>query len=73
MEMSIMRFVRQVTDFDADTTRAMGEAFDTACLEKSEQSDFARELMALRIIEAARKGERDPEFLKRAALITFER
>jgi hypothetical protein len=73
MAMSIMRFVRRATDFNAETTRAMGEAFDAACLEKSEQSDIARELIALRIIEAAKKGERDPEFLKRAALITFER
>ena len=44
----------------------MGEAFDAACLEKSEQSDIARKLIALQIIEAAKKGERDPEFLKRA-------
>jgi hypothetical protein len=71
--MSILRFIRQETAFDDATTLAMGEAFDAACLEKSDQSDIARELIALRIIEAARKGQRDPELLKRAALITFER
>ena len=66
-----MRFVRQAIDFDDTTTRVMGEAFDAACAEKTEQS--AQELIALRIIEAVRKGVRDPEALKRAALITFER
>jgi hypothetical protein len=71
--MSILRFIRQGIDFDDATTRAMGEAFDAACAEKTEKSDSARELIALRIIEAVRKGERDPQILKRAALITFER
>ena len=71
--MSITHFIRGRADFDDETTRAMGEAFDAACLEKSPQSETARELIALRIIEAARKGQRDPELLKRAALITFER
>lgn len=71
--MSIIRFIRQRADFDDATTRAMGEAFDAACAEKSEQTDTARELIALRIIEAAKKGQRDPAILKRAALITFER
>ena len=71
--MSIARFIRKKTDFDDQTTRAMGEAFDAACAEKSEQSDIARELIALRIIEAVKNGERNPELLKRAALITFER
>jgi hypothetical protein len=70
--MSILRFIRQGIDFDDATTRAMSEAFDAACAEKTEQSDTARELIALRIIEAAKKGQRDPELLKRAALITFE-
>jgi hypothetical protein len=70
--MSIILFIRQRTDFDDETTRAMGEAFDATCLEESPQSETARELIALRIIEAVRKGERNPDLLKRAALITFE-
>ena len=71
--MSIIQFVRKKTDFDKDTMFAMGVAFDAACAEKHKQSDVARELIALQIIEAAKKGERDPKLLKRAALITFER
>ena len=71
--MSIIQFVRKKTDFDEETMFAMGVAFDAACAEKREQSDVARELIALQIIEAAKKGERDPKLLKRAALITFER
>jgi hypothetical protein len=51
--MSIIHFIRQRADFDDETTRAMGKAFDAACLEKSPQSDIARELIALRIIEAS--------------------
>jgi hypothetical protein len=56
--------------FDADATRAMGEAFDAACLELHDKGQpvLVREVLAKRIIAAAEKGERDPAILCDAAL-----
>ena len=65
---SILPFVRVVFD-DADT-RVMGEAFDAACEEVRDtgQPPLVREVMAKRIIDAARSGERDVNRLREAAL-----
>ena len=51
--------------FDESATRAMGEAFDAACaeLQDSNLSELVREIIAERIIEAAKRGERDPQRL----------
>jgi hypothetical protein len=51
--------------FDHNATRAMGKAFDRAChsLHDIGQPDLVREIIAKRIIEAARDGERDPDQL----------
>jgi hypothetical protein len=51
--------------FDQDATRAMGEAFDRAChsLHDIGQPDLVREIIAKRIIEVSRNGERDPDEL----------
>jgi hypothetical protein len=48
--------------FDDEAVRAMGAAFDQACrsLRHFAHLDRVRELVAKRIIEAAKKGERDP-------------
>jgi hypothetical protein len=56
--------------FDTDATRVMGEAFDHAChfLHDVGQPDLVREIIAKRIIEAARNGERDPDELCARAL-----
>jgi hypothetical protein len=66
---SILPFWPRVVFDDADT-RIMGEAFDAACEELRDtwQSSRARELMAKRIIDAARAGERDVDRLRDAAL-----
>lgn len=64
------QILRFITPFDASTfdvfaTRVMDEAFDTACaeLQDSNLSELVRETIAGRIIEAARRGERDPKRL----------
>jgi hypothetical protein len=51
----------------------MGEAFDAACagLQDGGQPDLVREIIAKRIIEAAKKGERDPVRLRNAGLATL--
>jgi len=56
--------------FDYDLTRAMGEAFERACrsLHDLGQPDLVRDIIARRIIEVARRGERDPDELCARAL-----
>lgn len=65
----ILPFVPRVVFDDADT-RIMGEAFDAACKEArhTAQPPLVREVMAKRIIDAARAGERDVNRLRDAAL-----
>ena len=52
----------QDVSFDDEATLAMGAAFDQACksLPSSGRNGAARELIAKRIIAAAKHGERDP-------------
>ena len=63
----ILRFLTptELSAFDEFATRVMGEAFDTACaeLQDGNLSELVREIIAGRIIEAARRGERDPKRL----------
>jgi hypothetical protein len=53
-----------------EATRIMGEAFDAACkgLRDTGQPALVREIIARRIIKAAKKGERDPVRLRKAGL-----
>jgi hypothetical protein len=63
---TILQFVRaDASAFDEPTTRAMGEAFDAACAELQDNnlSKLVREMIAGKIIEAAKLGERDPQRL----------
>ena len=59
---SILPFARNKSDFDDEATRIMGEAFDAACkgLRDTGQPTLVHEIIAKRIIKAAKKGERDP-------------
>ncbi len=56
--------------FDDKATLAMGLAFDQACESVGDigRSRAGREIIAKRIIEAAKNGERNPVLLHRAAL-----
>jgi len=56
--------------FDPETVAAMTEAFDAACkeLQGADQPEVMREVIAGRIVAAARLGERDPARLLEAAL-----
>ena len=50
--------------FDPDALRAMSTALEDVCrMLKVDHDQGAREVMAVRIIELARRGERDPERL----------
>jgi hypothetical protein len=59
--------------FDDHATKVMGEAFDAACkdLHDTGQPSIVYEVVATRIIEAAKSGERDPERLRDWALTAF--
>jgi hypothetical protein len=67
---TVLPFVRNISDFDDEETRLMGEAFDVACkdLHDTGLHDLLREVIAKRIIKAAMKGERDPARLRAAGL-----
>jgi hypothetical protein len=56
--------------FEPETIAAMSEAFEAACKELNDagQPQIARDVIAGRIIAAARIGERDPVRLRAAAL-----
>jgi hypothetical protein len=61
---SIIPFL-QDDAFDPDALRAMATALDEVCRTLRLNGDQrAREIMAVRIIELARRGERDPERLR---------
>jgi hypothetical protein len=59
---TILPFIRARADFDDETTRLMGEAFDAAraSLDGQDEPELFYEIIAARIVEAAKKGERDP-------------
>jgi hypothetical protein len=59
---SILPFIHARADFDDETTRLMGEAFDAAraSLDGQDEPELFYEIIATRIVAAARKGERDP-------------
>jgi hypothetical protein len=68
---SILPFIaRSGAVFNDIATQIMGEAFDAACKELHDRGQPAvvYEVIAKRIIEAARKGERDPGRLRNAGL-----
>jgi hypothetical protein len=59
--------------FDDAATSAMGQAFDKACksLRNLGSACEVREIIAKRIIVAAKNGERDPTRLREHALVPF--
>ena len=66
----ILSFIRPEDAFDDPATRSMGFAFDAACtvFEDAHLTDLAREIIAQRIIAAAKRGERNPARLCRIAV-----
>jgi hypothetical protein len=70
---SILTFVPKIV-FDDTTTRIMSAAFEAACKELHDtgQPLVVQEVMAERIIDAARLGERDLIRLRDAALTALD-
>jgi hypothetical protein len=69
----ILQFIRPDNSYDPETLEALGKAYDRALasLHDAGQPHVVREVIAKRIIEAARKGERDPAKLCAVALAAF--
>ena len=68
---SILPFIRRTgVVFDDSVTQIIGEAYDTACqeLRDAERPPIAYEIIAKRIIDVARSGERDPVRLRKSGL-----
>jgi hypothetical protein len=67
---STLPFIRKRGDFDDTLTKLMGEVFEAVCNELHDkgQPPIVQEILAKRIIEAVRRGERDPKRLRDAAL-----
>jgi hypothetical protein len=68
---SILPFIRKAgTVFDDRVTAIMGEAFDSACKELHDtgQPPIVYEVIAKRIIDAVRGGERDVMRLRNVGL-----
>ena len=59
--------------FDPETKRIMGLAFEMSrlVLGLADRGDIATELIAKRIIELAKAGERNPDFLCESAVKEF--
>ena len=67
---TILPFLKDQSVFEPETTHAMSMAFDEVCraLKLSDTAARQRETVALRIIEWARRGERDPARLRERVL-----
>ena len=71
---SILLFIRKAgTVFDDQATQIIGEAFDSACeeLHDTGQLSIVYEIIAKRIIDAAKAGERDLVRLRNAGLMAL--
>lgn len=69
----ILEFLRPADSFDPEALEALGKAYDMAlaALHDAGQPDVVREVIARRIIKAAKKGDRDPAKLCAVALSAF--
>ena len=71
---SILLFIRKAgTVFDDQATQIIGEAFDSACKELHDtgQPSIVYEIIAKRIIDAAKAGERGLVRLRNAGLMAL--
>ena len=71
---SILPFIRNGgIVFDDQVTQILGEAFDSACKELHDkgQPSIVYEVIAKRIMDAAKTGERDPVRLRNTGLAAF--
>jgi len=70
--MPISPYLDGVDNFDAETKRVMGVAFEMArAAVARDWGDYANATLAKRIVELAKTGKRSPDLLCEYALSTF--
>jgi hypothetical protein len=62
--MAIRQFLREGGVFEPDDIKAMSLAFEDVCKVLELKDPVSREVMAVRIIELARSGEKSPTKLR---------
>ena len=62
--MPIKQFLREGGVFEPNDIKAMSMAFEDVCKALDLRDPMSREVMAVRIIELARQGERSPTRLR---------
>lgn len=67
---TILYFLKDPGVFEPEVTRAMSAAFDDVCraLDLAVDDTRGREAVAVRVIELARRGERNPDKLRQRVL-----
>jgi hypothetical protein len=67
---TILYFLKDPGVFEPEVTHAMSTAFDDVCraLDLGAGDSRGREAVAVRVIELARRGERNPEMLRQRVL-----
>ena len=71
--MAIYRLLRTDVSFDQEAIDAMHSAYEQACTELGVKTkdDRVTELVAIKIIEAARSGVRNPAIMRQGALLAL--
>jgi urease gamma subunit len=68
-----LRFIKAAASFDPEAIRVMGLAYEQACASLDSDDPAARELIAKRIVEAARRGERNVASLAKYGIAQLKR
>jgi len=72
--MAIYRLLRKDVSFDPEAIEAMHSAYEQVCAELGltvKNDDRVTELVAMKIIEAAKTGEHDPATMRLSALFAL--
>jgi hypothetical protein len=71
--MAIYRLLRKDVSFDPEAIKTMHSAYEQVCAELGlkAKNDCITELVATKIIEAAKAGQRDPAIMRITALMAL--
>ena len=71
--MAIYRLLKKDVSFDQEAIDAMHSAFEQVCgeLGLKSKNDPAAEIIAMKIIEAAKAGQRDPATMRLTVLLAL--
>ena len=74
LRLAIYRLLEKNAFFDPEAVKAMTTAYEAILrsLKLSDRSDPMTEIIAKRIIDVAKTGQRDPELIQRSVLIGLQ-